>query len=274
MSATTVEEALRYYQNRSIQALPWGWSWDGNYKDLSFGVSVNIRSPQGTLYPSLYLFATEQGKGHYSRWLSEQVPAVGYECQEVQAYLKQKGRPFVEVAPPMHWGPGLRVAHDIVRNYYGDGHAFRSQLPLINHIDEGLYILQERGAGQVAMQAFCLHPLLQGDKDLLANYKKSFAGVDPEALILAVEYRHVANAYLSKDKVRFPKAGVLPEVREMLVADKIQNKKDFQVYPSDVGNAEQLEGYIRRWFTSVGFAVSQYEKMANGIQRATGRPSI
>jgi hypothetical protein len=39
---------------------------------------------------------------------------------------------------------------------------------LINHIDEGLYILKRIGASEWAQRAYAIHPILQGDDELAA----------------------------------------------------------------------------------------------------------
>ena len=75
-------------------------------------------------------------------------------------------------------------------------------LPLIAHIDEGLIVLQRLGASLAAMRAFCIHPLLQADQDLHASLRPDSillqSSPEPVVLILALEYRASANAYLAK----------------------------------------------------------------------------
>lgn len=88
--------------------------------------------------------------------------------------------------------------YTLIQQYYGDRRARRSGVSLMNHIDEGLAILQWRGASDEAKRAFCLHPLLQSDIDFLRSTVVDFSGVSHRALINAVEYRCVANEYLSK----------------------------------------------------------------------------
>ena len=43
---------------------------------------------------------------------------------------------------------------------------------LINHIDEGLYILKVFGASDLAKRAYIMHPIIQGDSDF-ANFWKN-----------------------------------------------------------------------------------------------------
>ena len=88
------------------------------------------------------------------------------------------------------------VEYQLIKKFYGDRVAKRSQVPLINHIDEGLIVLKAIGAVETTKRAFCLHPLLQADADLQENYYIS-SFVDHHALLLAMEYRSVANEFLS-----------------------------------------------------------------------------
>lgn len=53
-----------------------------------------------------------------------------------------------------------------VAGFYQNTRAQRSQVPLMNHINEGLVILGRIGASQNAMKAYCLHPLFQNDREL------------------------------------------------------------------------------------------------------------
>ncbi len=54
-----------------------------------------------------------------------------------------------------------------VSHFYGNNARKRSGILYIKHIDEGLEILTSIGAAQVVKDAWCLHPLLQDDKDLI-----------------------------------------------------------------------------------------------------------
>lgn len=81
-------------------------------------------------------------------------------------------------------------------------------------------------------------------------------------IVLAMEYRRLANAYTISDPVREPEKieiGFLPEVRQMLAADKIQNKKDFMkhVYKSQERASfhrvsERGEEYFDSWLERLG----------------------
>lgn len=148
--------------------------------------------------------------------------------------------------------------YKLISSFYGDRVAERSGVRLMNHIDEGLDILDEHGATTSAKAAFCLHPLLQGDAeytmflDKIANDPK----VNSAALVLALDYRRAANAYLCKpatDAWGIPEISeavgpLLEPLRHMLIADKIQNQKDFLLYHQGTHpRSEQLTKYFENW---------------------------
>jgi hypothetical protein len=157
-----------------------------------------------------------------------------------------------------------------ILEFYGGQSAHRSRVPLIAHIDEGLVILGAIGATREAHEAFCLHPLLQSD-DALAQSRASrsvFAqcSPDPVPLALALEYRQVANAYLSCHCRGDSDVIVLseePQVNDMLVADKVQNRKDFEIHHHETHeNADVLARYFRNWLRRLGIGEERYLALA------------
>lgn len=145
--------------------------------------------------------------------------------------------------------------YEIIKSYYGTQTTKRSGVPLINHIDEGLKILDYIGASDVVKEAYCLHPILQSDESFVTNKSMDFAGVRYESIILAMEYRRVANSYLSKNKPEDFVGFSCEEVKQMLVADKVQNYKDFLIYHSQTHERkEELDHYFNKWFELLGIS--------------------
>lgn len=143
----------------------------------------------------------------------------------------------------------MSEAYNIISNHYGLRTTKRSGVPLINHIDEGCVILDYIGADRIVMDAYCLHPILQSDKDFVYNKNLGFYGVEAESIILACEYRRVANSYLSDMEIEGFVGFTCPEIRQMLIADKVQNYKDFMLYHYDTHeNSERLYNYFHSWF--------------------------
>lgn len=143
----------------------------------------------------------------------------------------------------------------LIRDFYGHRRAKRSGVLYINHILEGLSILAQESASLDAMRAYCLHPLLQGDEDLKSQAARVCEVVSSEAngpwvLMLAMEYRNIANSYLSDSDLPANGFSLSPlhEVNQMLIADKVQNHRDFMFFHRGYHpNSVTLEEYFDVW---------------------------
>lgn len=173
--------------------------------------------------------------------------------------------------------------YQLISKYYGDRKAARSGVPLINHIKEGDYILWELCAPIAARKAFFLHPLIQNDEDLSNNLELiREVKADPYALLLAMEYRNIANQYLSHRKISDVwdiALSPIDEVNIMLYADKVQNYKDFILYhrgthPRSDELVEYFENWLRRlrifdfdnWFRGLNLQFPPEDKSKENIE--------
>lgn len=177
-----------------------------------------------------------------------------------------------------------RPEYRAIQAFYDNRTAKRSGVRLMNHIDEGLAILDHLEAPDDAKAAFCLHPLFQADPELMTvgqNYMTSrHAGVDAMPVMLTMEYRQWANAFLS-EKVTFGKnsqgyyrfivsgranTGPIPEVKQMLIADKVQNYKDFELHHKDThARSAELDYYFKQWLAALGISVGHYQALCKVI---------
>ena len=161
--------------------------------------------------------------------------------------------------------------YNAVVRFYGDRVAKRSQVPLINHIHEGVeiinYIAEEDSLN--AELAFCLHPMLQADEDLI-KFDTSCVRSLP-ALVLAMEYRRVANSYLSKHpggSLVNIDLSPLPDVKIMLIADKVQNRKDFDLYHKATHpNSKRLTQYFNEWLEFLGINEKRYLEILKDVEK-------
>lgn len=161
------------------------------------------------------------------------------------------------------YGSSMSYEYHLISHYYGNRAAARSGIRLMNHIDEGLAILTEMKASEAVKAAFCLHPLVQSDEAYEENFERLCKDdrVGNIPLILAIEYRKAANSYLCKpstdhwhlDQIK-RKVGVLSlELKQMLIADKRQNYKDFMAHHFSAHERSwQLYGYFHNWFKVLG----------------------
>lgn len=126
---------------------------------------------------------------------------------------------------PQSTSPEYRAIAD----FYGERTAKRSGVRLMQHIDEGLFLLTRWGASDLAHRAFCLHPIVQNNEDVDVSWSDAYP--------LACEYRDKANAYLCRpetdhireiDQVHTLVGTMSEDCRMMLLADKFQNERDFR----------------------------------------------
>lgn len=150
----------------------------------------------------------------------------------------------------------FQLEYECISHFYGAETAKRSGVPLMNHIDEGLAIMEKNGASVAAKAAFCIHPMLQSDEEFQSRIYGVMALVSSRVLMLALEYRRAANAYLCKpytdDWTQFEISQavgyLLPEVKDMLIADKLQNQKDFQIHHLGKHHrSDKLDAYFIKW---------------------------
>lgn len=162
---------------------------------------------------------------------------------------------------------GDLMGYMYIKEFYGDQRAKRSQVPLMNHITEGIWIMHDRGISSDAMNAFALHPMFQAD-DAMAKYNTDELHINlirqmpARIIVMAMEYRNIANRHLSHDVV--PTTGIklspLTEVNEMLVADKVQNRKDFEIYHKGTHpRSKELDQYFHDWLDALGISEVQYQ---------------
>lgn len=154
-----------------------------------------------------------------------------------------------------------------IKNFYGTRTAKRSGVLYINHIYEGLIILGRIGASLEAKQAFCMHPILQDDQGF-AEQAKCVTG-EPYIILLATEYRSVANEYLSKRTIQSIseiRLSPLKDVNDMLIADKVQNYKDFcRYHHSNHERRNELQLYFKNWLARLDINGGKYLQLIKGL---------
>lgn len=149
-------------------------------------------------------------------------------------------------------------SYQIIRRYYGDRRAKRSGVLYMNHIDEGIRILNLIRSSPDAIDAYCLHPLVQKDEDLAANHTL-LRNVDSLVVVAVMEYRRVANNFLLNNQVKL-ELSPLESVNDMLIADKIQNRKDFELYHlGKHPRSDELDEYLKKWFKVLDITEAFYK---------------
>lgn len=257
-NATTHEEALNYMVNRAKQLLRFNFILVKLTKhDWGFDAKFNYA---GQIYQSLYLLEQYRGKGLYEKKHDKSCKIITSHQCGIEVYLERKGIPYLSVDLEPYY------EYSAIAQLYGSQKAKRSDVYLMNHIDEGLAVLDWINASTEAKKAYCLHPIYQGDTDLAKNYYENNtlpSRCSGRALVLALEYRNIANDYLSKrsiqslDEIRL---SPLKDVNDMLIADKIQNYKDFELYHKGTHpRSKELDQYFKNWLEKLGVCDERYQ---------------
>jgi hypothetical protein len=250
--ANTIADAREYMIARSRQLLRHGY-FLVNINEFEWGISAYFEKDTIT-YQSIFMLKDYRGKRLYKPNVTNTI-LTSNEC-DLKFFLYRNSIPYVAVE--------LCESEEYrkIQKVYGDAKAKRSDVHLINHIDEGLYILNLIGASEVAKRAYCLHPIVQGDKDL-KNYLYDLP-FHPVVCMTAVEYRSVANEYLSlKDiaTIKDIRLSPLKDVNDMLIADKMQNRKDFDLYHNGTHDrSSELNKYFDNWFKRLGITSKMYDE--------------
>lgn len=171
-------------------------------------------------------------------------------------------------------------AYKLTQEFYGDRCAKRSGVPLINHINEGVTVLNCLGASDEAIAAYILHPIFQNDKEL-EFYQVYFSILNPRVVGYVMEYRNIANASLSSivdydyscdtggwslTLTHKIKTSPIGSVNLMLIADKVQNYKDFITYHKDTHHrSAELDFYFRQWLKELRVSISTFNHLCSVI---------
>ena len=265
-NATTRDEVETYFQTRAKQILSYGFIWNKQLHEIEGGFETKFYQEQPNsefkLFKSFYILDGFRNKGLASKAIQYPAPVVTVQDCDIAEFLTAKQKEFVMVGEFFETDE-----YKAVQDFYGDRKAERSQCYLMNHIDEGIYILHRIRATESAMKAFCLHPLIQSSDDLAKNWEYVKENFSAEVIGLTMEYRNIANAYLSHrtiGNISEIELSPLKEVNDMLIADKIQNYADFVIYHSKTHpRKEKLDEYFNNWLQRLDISIEKYNEIVN-----------
>lgn len=263
--ADTTEEVVNYFQTRARQLITDGFVWQ---KDITAapGGLITTFEKDGESFKSYYAYSSFRGKGFASRVIGsiKERIVTSPDCH-IEDFLIAKKKDYVLA--------GLfteTIEYKAIQEFYNNEKANRSQCYLMNHIDEALFIMTSLNASDVAKRAFCIHPLVQNDKDLADNWESLKNKFEPEVLGLAMEYRNIANAYLSHRKIKhIDEIALSPihDVNQMLIGDKIQNYKDFLIYHYGTHErSDVLNKYFKNWLKVLQVSESSFKNICTQLK--------
>lgn len=274
LRASTHQGAAVYLVERAIQLLHHGFELQG-LETREHGVVAKFRiqatgNPQlealvsihGTEFVSFYLLDQFRQQGRYRDLVKQEgLPVLTHQDCHLAEFLKVYRIPHVMLEETLEYMQ--------IQAVYGDRTASRSQMWLMRHIDEGLAVLlwyHQNIPRVLEGKAFCLHPLVQGDQDLQTHWRT--IQTSAQVMALAMEYRQTANSALSPNLPKPWDLSPLSEVNHMLVADKVQNLKDFELFHLGTHpDSEALALYFRTWLGVLGVEEPMYRSWIERLHR-------
>lgn len=274
--------------------------WSGNLEPIAGGGGYKTSFKmydsidgmgEGKEYDSFYI--TRRNEGHGKEALSKcSNPILTIDDCNITDFLTKHSYPF-ELLYNEQPNCGLYDAYDLISKHYGDDRANRSGVYLMNHIDEGkvIYKLIREDYANIqsflisevipesyedfisSEKAYTIHPILQGD-DVLVNHRHNLYGTRMSiwsSIVEAMEYRNIANQYLSKRKINNISEINLSPLRTVnlaILVDKIQNYKDFLVHHSGTHErADELDAYFKNWLKRFGVPLEVFNKYYKVLRR-------
>lgn len=257
--ANTLEEVLTYYQTRARQLIFDGFLWSGKLSKIEGGFETEFFK-NDAVFKSFYILKDYRSLGLASKAIKCKEPIVTVPDCGIVEFLQHHKKEHQVVGSFNETKEYLAI-----QDYYGDKKASRSGCFLMNHIDEGIFIMKSFGASNDAIRAFCVHPLVQNTDELKLNWEKVHSVFEPKIIALAMEYRNIANAYLSHrkiDSIEEIELSPIKDVNDMLIGDKIQNFKDFIIYHSKTHPRKmELDKYFQDWLQKLEISKDDFESM-------------
>lgn len=257
------ESAINYMEERDLQLRRFGY-YLKEIEEYECGIRAIFRKWTGETFQSIYILEQYRGQGKYKTLLLDGMKVLtSYECG-IETYLQRNDIEY-QIEDLCRIG-----GYDIIAEHYGDQTTKRTGVRLMNHIDEGLIILDSLGVDDYTKSAYCIHPIVQSDEALKEFWENGDRYIDPVDMMLAMEYRSVANEYLSTreiEDISEIRLSPLEEVNNMLRADKIQNYKDFMKYHYGTHErSAELQVYFKNWFKRLGITDTYYRKILSKLE--------
>lgn len=265
----TFIEVVNYYRKRALQLKRFGIEIS-SINELPYGgyAIFNDSKRKDGIYYSLYVYHSFRGKGKFREFMKEfnQPTILTSDDCDLENFLNHNGYPHYVV--DIYTG-----TYKIISDYYQDQIAKRSGVYLMNHIDEGNVIanvLKVNNKHRV-VNAYAIHPIFQSDESLIDKSNIEYMDdVTLTDIMNVMEYRSVANEYLSKRPIKSIeeiRLSPLEVVNDMLKIDKIQNKKDFDLYHKGTHpRTNELTEYFDNWLKRLDISDEIYQQCIDAIE--------
>ncbi len=168
--------SYEYIKYRANQALKYGFKPENYYdikiNDVSVAKALTLEGKNIFGYVMIFIEEDHRGKGYYEKIYKEKFfdrMILTFSNCNISEFLTKKNLPFFLIDVE------FSTSYAEVMHFYGTDKAKRSQVNLMNHIEEGIAILQHLGCDKDTIDAYCLHPIFQGDNEVIDAFSKRCA---------------------------------------------------------------------------------------------------
>lgn len=229
----------KHYLDVNAKLLRFGWKYFGNISNDQYLINY-YRDFNHESRISIYIKEQFRGKGAIKQFFDQKFITLP-ECNLESFFIKNKLDYICCV-------DGCESAYSLISEEYKNKFSNRGKIPYINHIYQGLGILKLLNSDLDTKKAFCYHPIIQSGKTL---------DVNDYAVTLANDYSKIANKFLRSEYKKYDLYDIKElqgelvyqsEVREMLIADKIQNYHSFMKNRMFFAEKDDIKEYFLWWF--------------------------
>jgi hypothetical protein len=264
--AQSFKAAVIYLQERAKQLLRFDMRLTEIHR-LNEDNALALFDRNGETYIAIYILLQNRSNGAYANALdsamklAQGAKVVTVPDCNIMQYLANKGIPFLVLHPEILDGEDF-TEYRIIQKFWKDKYAKRTGVHYMRHVDEGLRVIIEQGGTNRAMRIFALHGLLQECYRDFTVFEETLSDVSPDVIIGAMEYRAIANNHLSYHDPSTIRLSEDDDVNMALIADKVQNRKDFELYHKDLHpRSAELDEYFLRWLSLLGISEKRYEEL-------------
>jgi hypothetical protein len=254
--ATTWPELEQYFSTRARQLWHEGWRWSQSLDDVGVGCRTEFTSAAGEQFASYYVLAQYHGQGHFKRLVSaDPLPIVTITDCHIEQILHHIGARYVRAGDLLD-SAEYRLVEVVLADNRNEAGVF-----LMNHVDDGLAVLADRGTDALTKRAFCLLPLVSEDSALAKYHDSLVQALTPipegvESLALAVSARKLVGS-LRPDRVcaerGVPSSGV-KAVDDLLVAETVLQLNALSRSKLEDATKHEIDGWYLQSLGALGAA--------------------
>jgi hypothetical protein len=249
----------QYFREYAIQLYSSGYHIRSIEEVSNLGGLATFRNTKGEVFHSFYLYKRLRGKGIYRRLVESENwnILVNYNSELLQYHTRKKV-PFVLTNPHL-----TSYEYIMLEKHYHNEYDNITDRHYMSRVDDALAILTWLGVSDTVKESYLLQPYYYSDysfKMFSGNSMRSMStfGIDANKIVNAMEFRHTSLSFIPGGDFTKITTSSLDVVNKMLIANRIANKIDFELYFSDHSMKNSFEDYFDNWLLELAVTDNMY----------------